>query len=169
MSKNQNRALAATRDAVGNLNSAPGELRPPYSRPQGRNLAWPLTPRPTAASTWVYVRASDIPPRARSPELVSYVAELTAASLRLATPPAYIAGNSVRQIGQRLHSIRWQGRQWAVTTYGVERRDGTYAISFDRLEVRQWIQHLAGKTSVDLSDFAEALRIARRIRRGGDL
>jgi hypothetical protein len=123
------------------------------------------TPQPSAA--WVCIRVSDIPPRPRSPELSIRVAELTARAKRLGTPPAYVSGNYIRPIGERLHPIRWTGRQWAVTSFGVERRDGTYSIHNDRLESIEWISHLASKRTVDLEDFAEALRIARRIKRRG--
>jgi hypothetical protein len=61
----------------------------------------------------------------------------------------------------------WLGRQWAVTVYGIEKRDGTYAIPNFRIPaLNNWISHLAGKTWIDLPDFAEALRIWRRNRRG---
>jgi hypothetical protein len=67
--------------------------------------------------------------------------------------------------GERLHKIIWQGRQWTVTKYGVECRDGCYAIERTRLweedEVHSWIMHMADKGWVDLEDFAEALRVAR--------
>jgi hypothetical protein len=62
--------------------------------------------------------------------------------------------------------IYWQGRQWAVTPFGVECRDGTYVIEASRLwegdKDHGWIMQMAEKCWVDLPDFAEALRIARR-------
>jgi hypothetical protein len=53
-----------------------------------------------------------------------------------------------------------------VTAYGVECRDGTYAIEKNRIweneEEYGWVMHMSGKDWPDLEDFAEALRIARR-------
>lgn len=76
-----------------------------------------------------------------------------------------MATNRVRNRGERLSRVFWKGRQWAATKYGVECRDGTYAIARARLweedDVHGWIMHMSGKHWVDLEDFAEALRIAR--------
>jgi hypothetical protein len=69
--------------------------------------------------------------------------------------------NKFRHRGQRLHPIIWQGSQWAVTTYGIEARDGTYAITKDRLSDPHWIDHMAEKEWVNIEDFAQALRLAR--------
>jgi hypothetical protein len=74
----------------------------------------------------------------------------------------------VRVRGERLsRPIYWRGHQWAVTKYGIECRDGTYVIEADRYEDCQpvgWVRHMGAKDWVDLPDFAEALRIARRLR-----
>ena len=92
-------------------------------------------------------------------ELKAYAANLTA-------PPRRQSRNEVTRRGVKaLSTILWQGRQWAVTTYGVEARDGTYAIEAVALwdtEDGGWVWHMAGKGWVDLDDFAEALRLARR-------
>jgi hypothetical protein len=94
-------------------------------------------------------------------------AELTEAARNLDQPPSYEAGNHVKCRGEQLSTpIYWQGRQWAVTPSGIECRDGTYFIARDRLwqndDRYSWVRHMAGKVWVDLEDFAEALRIARR-------
>jgi hypothetical protein len=93
--------------------------------------------------------------------------ELAEAAQRLDPPPQYEAGNPVHCRGEALSPpIYWQGRQWAVTAYGLECRDGTYVIERNRLweneERYGWVRHMAGKTWADIADFAEALRIARR-------
>jgi hypothetical protein len=69
--------------------------------------------------------------------------------------------------GERLHEIWWQGRQWAVTEFGIECRDGSYPIEAKRLceEHRQehpysWIAHVGAKTWVDVDDFATAFFVA---------
>ena len=36
--------------------------------------------------------------------------------------------NSVKCLGESLSDILWQGEQWAVTTYGLECRDGRYHV-----------------------------------------
>jgi hypothetical protein len=75
--------------------------------------------------------------------------------------------------GDRLSPIIWRGRQWAATKYGVERRDGCYPIHRSRLwendEQYPWVMHMAVKPWVDLEDFAEALRVARRHHGGRSL
>jgi hypothetical protein len=82
-------------------------------------------------------------------------------------PPRYESGKRVKCRGERLHRIYWQGRQWAVTSYGIECRDGCYVIAKHRYEENEpdygWVMHMSGKEWVDLHDFAEALRIARRL------
>jgi hypothetical protein len=108
-------------------------------------------------------RIADIPPRADRSGLIYY------AATSLDDPPLYHDTEPVRRLGEKLHRIRWQGRQWAVTSYGIEARDGTYPIAKDRLwhneDTRQggWICHMAEKNWVDIFDFAEALRIGRHI------
>jgi hypothetical protein len=61
--------------------------------------------------------------------------------------------------------VIWQGRQWAVTSYGVECLTNSYHIAASRLweDEKQygWVRQMAPKIWVDLCDFAEALRIAR--------
>lgn len=64
-----------------------------------------------------------------------------------------------------LDRIIWKGRQWAVTTYGIERCDGyRYEIAAVRLIENpeySWLEHMDGKgDSVDLADFAAAFGVA---------
>lgn len=68
--------------------------------------------------------------------------------------------------GEALHKpIYYEGRQWAVTAYGLECRDGTYAIAADRLWEEEaeygWVLHMAEKNWVDVEDFIVALCLAR--------
>jgi hypothetical protein len=66
----------------------------------------------------------------------------------------------VRVRGEALGNVIWQGRQWAVTDYGLEARDGTYSI--DRRRLRQdlpawsWPQQMGEKDWVDIEDFTTA-------------
>lgn len=74
--------------------------------------------------------------------------------------------NEVMRRGQSLHPVLWQGEQWAVTTYGLECRDGTYVIEASRLYQDEdrgygWSKHMAEKSWVLMDDFDEALEIAR--------
>jgi hypothetical protein len=111
--------------------------------------------------------------RAAYRERLEAAEQLAEEATNLGPPPQYEAGNEVHCRGEALSPpIHWQGRQWAVTASGIECRDGMYFIACDRLWMgergdnanwqRGWIRHMAGKTWVDLEDFAEALRIARR-------
>jgi hypothetical protein len=93
-------------------------------------------------------------------KLAKHARELTAL-------PGAQSHNHVRLRGGRLtRPIYWQGQQWAVTGYGVESRDGRYTVSrlnlWDDEFRHSWLRHMAEKNWVDLADFAEALRIARR-------
>lgn len=88
-------------------------------------------------------------------------------SLEVDAPPAYSSADPVKLTGEPLSEpIFWTGRQWAVTSYGVEARDGTYPVAKDRLwednEGYGWVDHLSEKDWVDLPDFVEALRLARQ-------
>jgi hypothetical protein len=54
-----------------------------------------------------------------------------------------------------------------VTPYGIECRDGNYHIEAERIwegddEYGGWVMHMSKKGWVDLEDFAETLRVARR-------
>ncbi len=89
-------------------------------------------------------------------------ARLKVVAQQLDAPPQY------RTIGTgRFQRAHWIGHQWAVTSYGIECREHhPYAIEASRLweaeDAHGWVQHMAEKNWVDLPDFAEALRIARR-------
>jgi hypothetical protein len=92
--------------------------------------------------------------------------DLTEAARDLSRPPGPQSSKPIRVCGDQLSWPFWQGRQWAVTSYGVECRDGTYRVEKDRLwendEDHSWVHHMAEKNWVDLPDFAEALRVARQ-------
>jgi hypothetical protein len=76
--------------------------------------------------------------------------------------PLALANNTPRVRGEALAPIWWRAAQWAVTSYGIECLDGTYAIEHTRLlEMREtWPHHMAGKIWVDLDEFATAWLIA---------
>jgi hypothetical protein len=99
-------------------------------------------------------------------ERMTLAADLTVAARQLDAPPQYEFKKRSRRGEELSKPIHWQGRQWAVTAYGIECLDGNYPIEADRLweedDSYSWVQHMAGKEWVDLPDFAEALRIARR-------
>jgi hypothetical protein len=52
---------------------------------------------------------------------------------------AYVKTEVVNRC-EPLSEVWWQGRQWAVTAYGLEQRDGTYTIKADRL-----VEHLCSE------------------------
>jgi hypothetical protein len=62
--------------------------------------------------------------------------------------------------GEDLAPILWRGRQWAVTEYGIECLDGTYAIEAGRISEdltrHGWPQHMGEKTWIDIEDFITA-------------
>jgi hypothetical protein len=69
----------------------------------------------------------------------------------------------VRVRGEKLHDVWHQGCQWAVTAYGLECRDGTYAIERTRLlenKSHSWIAHVGEKEWVHVDDFASVFFVA---------
>lgn len=56
----------------------------------------------------------------------------------------------IRVRGEALHPVLWRGKQWAVTEYGVEALDGTYAIEKARLGEDQARQLLDAPDGVSL-------------------
>jgi hypothetical protein len=82
----------------------------------------------------------------------------------------------IHAMGEPLDLILWQGKQWAVTEYGLEKRDGTYHVpaaefykNVDPLrfpktkDLRQiaylsWFHHLTEKNWVDELDIDHALQ-----------
>jgi hypothetical protein len=78
--------------------------------------------------------------------------------------PIALDRTAVRVTGEALAPIWWRGRQWAVTEYGIEALDGTYAIAAERLaeKIREWswLCQLGGKVWVDPEEFATAWLVA---------
>lgn len=84
------------------------------------------------------------------------------------------ATNEVKCRGQALAPILWQGEQWAVTEYGLERRDGTYAVKAgdhfwngcgigrknrdEQTVFSTWWRHLSQKSWCDEDDIDAALQ-----------
>lgn len=79
----------------------------------------------------------------------------------------------VKCLGEPLDHILWQRSQWAVTDYGIERRNGRYAIYAIHFvdsgrglspEVylppkEFWVQHMGRKNWVDIDDFEDAVEV----------
>jgi hypothetical protein len=63
--------------------------------------------------------------------------------------------------------VWWRGRQWAVTAYGLERLDGTYAVEASRLTEgmgpdrdRTFLAHVSRKAWCDTDDLVTAWLVA---------
>lgn len=56
--------------------------------------------------------------------------------------------------------IYWLGRSWAVTSYGLDKLDGKYYFTKERV-FENWDQHLAEKGGMDMADFRVALAFAQ--------
>lgn len=80
--------------------------------------------------------------------------------------PILYSNNEVKNRSEELGEVLWQGRQWAVTEDGLERRDGTYSIAKERLNETfddgsvDWLFHMGEKTWLDKEDFATAFFVA---------
>ena len=83
---------------------------------------------------------------------------------RRETDPIEHDQTEVRCRGDVLDRVLWRGRQWAVTTFGIECLDGTYTIAKDRLfeniDVYGWPLHVTQKNWADSDDFCTAWLIA---------
>ncbi|CAO4139487.1 hypothetical protein [Methylorubrum aminovorans] len=65
--------------------------------------------------------------------------------------------------------VYWQGRQWAVTGYGIEALDGMYHVPFADIPEAEdgrpgWLDDLRRRYGTDGDDLAAALRVARTVR-----
>lgn len=99
-----------------------------------------------------YDQLGSIPPRARH------------------GPPYLHDTSDIKVRGEKLDKIIWRGRQWAATTFGVERRDGTRAISFEELDyLDNWeiitakhsiVDHYCKKSWCDIPDLIAAVSVA---------
>ncbi len=50
---------------------------------------------------------------------------------------------------------------WALTIYGIESLETTYAIKFSRVDESDWLNHMANKEWVKMSEFVAVLKAAR--------
>ena len=83
--------------------------------------------------------------------------------------------SEVHNKGEALDFVLWQGKQWSVTMYGLECRDGTYFVPAkdlwelapkllsEKTKTRQcvfvsWFQHLSRKSWCDEDDIDHALQ-----------
>jgi hypothetical protein len=84
--------------------------------------------------------------------------------------------NAVRCTGEPLNAVWWQGKQWVVTSYVIEARNGNYCIEASRLgETRpgteslpDWPMHMADKSWIDIHDFCTAFLVALALHGHGD-
>lgn len=69
--------------------------------------------------------------------------------------------------GEKLSKILYRNNQWAVTTFGIECLDGTYAIKKDAIKTTHpnysWQKHMSGKEWVEMDEFIDALKMAMKI------
>jgi hypothetical protein len=75
--------------------------------------------------------------------------------------------------GEKLSKILYRNNQWAVTTFGIECLDGTYAIKKDAIKTTHpnysWQKHMSGKEWVEIGEFVDALKMAMKIHFNEDL
>jgi hypothetical protein len=78
--------------------------------------------------------------------------------------PVAMSKKRVEIIGDEINTMLWRGRQWAVTTSGIQRLDGTYDIEAGRLHenIRTcgWPERMSQKDDVDIDDFITAWLVA---------
>lgn len=69
--------------------------------------------------------------------------------------------------------VHWQGRQWAVTGYGIEALNGMYHVPFSDIgeagdKRLSWFDDLCRRYGTDREDLAAALKVARATRPRAD-
>jgi hypothetical protein len=78
--------------------------------------------------------------------------------------PIVMDDRLVKCRAEALDPVWWQGRQWAVTAFGIEARDGTYTIAANRLAENiddwGWPAQVTQKDWVDADDFITAWLVA---------
>ena len=81
----------------------------------------------------------------------------------------YFVTTEVEIIGQPPRQLIWVGREWCVSTRGVERRDGTFTVDRKHIwNARYGVKAMAAKAAgIDLEDYRIALKIGRRVHREG--
>jgi hypothetical protein len=65
--------------------------------------------------------------------------------------------------------VHWEGRQWAVTGYGIEALDGMYHVPYSEIgdadeRAMPWLEALCRRYGTNRDDLAAALKVARAIR-----
>lgn len=83
------------------------------------------------------------------------------------TYPIIIDDTPVKMCGDALAKIWWQGKQWVVTEFGIECRDGTYAVPANELTYdldsgtnHGWVEQMLSKGWADMDDFRTAYFVA---------
>jgi hypothetical protein len=77
--------------------------------------------------------------------------------------PIELDTNLVNVRADKLGQIWWRGKQWAVTSDGIEALDGSYYIESKRLLETMtdtyggWLEHIGSKMWVDTEKFATGL------------
>lgn len=74
---------------------------------------------------------------------------------------------------KRTAPVQWQGRQWAVTRYGIEALNGLYHVPFADVPEAEagrprWLDDLLRRYGTDRDDLAAAVTVARAMRPGAD-
>ncbi len=87
-------------------------------------------------------------------------------------PASAAVGRVPRDQGHLTEPVHWQGRQWAVTGYGIEALDGMYHVPFIDIPNAEdgrpaWLNDLCRRYGTDGDDLAAALRVARTLRPAG--
>jgi len=85
-------------------------------------------------------------------------------SIHMGVSMIALDSTEVRVQGEPLGEIWWRGKQWAVTSEGIEKLDGTYPILAKRLleefEDWPWPRQLSEKSWCDSDEFATAFMVA---------
>jgi hypothetical protein len=108
--------------------------------------------------TWKLISVEDPDPD-RIP--ITYPKRRGAKPIEMDTTPIPTNGRA-----DKLGRIWWRGKQWAVTSDGIEALDGSYYIEAKRLletmtdSYGGWLEHMGEKLWVDMEEFATAWLVA---------
>lgn len=114
------------------------------------------------------VRATVHLPTAVAPMIISREIDVSDTEEPRSEGAIVMSDAPTKVLGDPLSKIWWQGRQWAVTEHGVEKRDGTYHFEAARLNetrpgnphILDWPAHMVEKEWLDFDDFLTAFLIA---------
>ena len=71
--------------------------------------------------------------------------------------------DALTENGRKITGVIERCGTWAVTVRGIESLTAPYLVEKNRVHEPDWLEHMCEKTWIKISDFLDALNIARDI------